>query len=65
VVGTPVVRLESLSDARVPLSISIEREELGHPVELELVVEDVTHHETKTSPIRFLTPFGTAGTSHD
>jgi cytochrome c oxidase accessory protein FixG len=62
VIGTPVVRLESLSDARVPISISIERKYLDRAIELELRVDDVTHGERRTTPIRFLAPFGSAGT---
>lgn len=58
--GKPRVTLPSLSDTRVPVSVSIDRSLLGRPVELELVVTDSFSQVTKVLPVRFLAPLGTA-----
>ncbi|MFO0594416.1 MAG: cytochrome c oxidase accessory protein CcoG [Myxococcaceae bacterium] len=55
IVGTPRVELESLTDAHVPVSISIPRKVLAGPqVELQLKVTDETNGVTKVLPVRFL-----------
>ncbi len=56
VVGTPEVELASLSDARVPISVSIDRDELARPVELTVVVEEVASGARREPRIRFLAP---------
>jgi len=57
---TPEVTLDSLADTRVPIVVSIEREELGRPVEITVVVEDAATHDTRRSAVRFLAPAGAA-----
>lgn len=59
VIGTPEIELASLTDAHVPVSVSIATKDLGNkPVELMLVVEDVTGGEVKKQPVRFIAPLG-------
>lgn len=54
VIGTPTLELASLTDARVPVVVSIERGLLGKPVELTLVVTDETNGNTREQAVRFL-----------
>ena len=55
IIGTPEVELQSLTDAHVPVSVSIARTKLqGVPVDLELVVTDQTNGLARTKTIRFL-----------
>ncbi len=54
VVGTPEVELQSLTDAHVPVSVSIARSKLQVPVELEVVVTDQTNGLSRTQKVRFL-----------
>ncbi len=57
-IATPEVELPSLADTRIPISVSIEREELAHPVELVVTVTDTGSGETIEKRFRFLAPFG-------
>ncbi len=57
VIGTPEVSLDSLADTRVPISVSIEREELARPIVLSVVIEEVGTGYTRREPVRFLAPF--------
>ena len=54
VIGTPTLELASLTDARVPVVVSIERSKLKVPVELTLVVVDQTNGTSREQKIRFL-----------
>jgi len=54
VIGTPQVELASLTDAHVPVSISIPRAQLGAPVELKLTVTDETNGVKKELRVGFL-----------
>ncbi|MBL8911741.1 MAG: cytochrome c oxidase accessory protein CcoG [Archangium sp.] len=54
IIGTPTLELASLTDAHVPVSISIPRSALTVPVELQLRVTDTTNGVSKTLPLRFL-----------
>jgi ferredoxin len=54
VIGTPQVELASLTDAHVPVSISIPRAQLGAPVELKLTVTDETNGVTTELRVGFL-----------
>jgi cytochrome c oxidase accessory protein FixG len=60
VIGTPDVELESLSDTQVPVSVSIDRKQLGTPVDLTLEVKDDASGEVRRKTIRFLAPHGIA-----
>ena len=59
IIGTPDVELQSLTDTRVPVSVSIERAALGQPVDLVLEVKDEATGEARQKTIRFLAPLGT------
>jgi cytochrome c oxidase accessory protein FixG len=54
VVGTPDLELASLTDANVPVSVSIQRSKLATPVDLVLVVKDETSGLSREQTIRFL-----------
>ena len=54
VIGTPTVELQSLTDAHVPVSVSIARTKLQTPVDLVLVVTDQTNGTSREKTIRFL-----------
>ncbi len=54
IVGTPVVELASLTDAHVPVSVSIARSLLTAPVDVVLVVTDTTHGTSREQTVRFL-----------
>jgi cytochrome c oxidase accessory protein FixG len=54
IIGTPSLELASLSDANVPVSVSIARSRLSTPVDLVLVVTDETNGLTREQTIRFL-----------
>jgi polyferredoxin len=54
IIGTPVVELASLTDAHVPVSLSVPRARLTVPVEVSLVVTDETNGTKKTLPVRVL-----------
>ena len=54
VIGTPMLELDSLTDARVPVVVSIERSRLQTPVDLTLVVTDETNGSSKEQLVRFL-----------
>ncbi|MDP2271543.1 MAG: cytochrome c oxidase accessory protein CcoG [Archangium sp.] len=54
IVGTPVVELASLTDAHVPVSVSIARSLLTAPVDVVLVVTDTTHGTVREQTVRFL-----------
>jgi cytochrome c oxidase accessory protein FixG len=56
VVGTPTLELASLSDTRVPVSVSLKREKLATPVELTVVVTDETNGLSRAQKVRFLAP---------
>ena len=56
VIGTPTLQLESLTDARVPVVISIERAKLNVPIDLTLVVTDQTNGSSREQTVRFLSP---------
>ena len=63
-VGTPTVELASLTDARVPVSVSIEKEDLGTPVVLQVRISD-TEGDHLEKPMRFLAPPGMGGKKDD
>jgi cytochrome c oxidase accessory protein FixG len=54
IIGTPAIELESLTDAHVPVSVSIARSKLQTPVDLVLVVTDHTNGTAREKTIRFL-----------
>ena len=54
VIGTPELELQSLTDAHVPVSVSIARSKLQTPVDLVLVVTDQTNGTAREKIIRFL-----------
>ncbi len=56
IVGTPDLELASLTDARVPVSVSIDRQHLAGPVELTIEVRDEGSGTVKTKTVRFLAP---------
>lgn len=56
VVGTPEVQLGSLLDARVPVSVSIDRRDLRRPVELTVEISDARSGKVKRQEVRFLAP---------
>jgi cytochrome c oxidase accessory protein FixG len=56
VIGTPDVELASLTDAQVPVSVSIARAHLGAPVDLTLEVRDDASGQRRQQTIRFLAP---------
>ena len=58
VIGTPEVELASLTDARVPVSVSIARSALGGGVELEVEIEQKESGEERKVMVRFLAPSG-------
>jgi cytochrome c oxidase accessory protein FixG len=60
VVGIPEVQLASLTDTRVPVSVSIEHTLLGKPVDLALEVQDDASGKVLRKTIRFLAPLGTS-----
>ncbi|MCB1007873.1 MAG: cytochrome c oxidase accessory protein CcoG [Acidobacteria bacterium] len=57
VVGTPEVEVPSLSDVRVPISVSIARAELSTPVELAVTIEEEGSDRRRVQAVRFLAPF--------
>ena len=57
VIGTPVVELASLADTRIPISVSIEREDLPAALELRVRISD-TQGDLIEKPMRFLAPPG-------
>ena len=54
IIGTPELELQSLTDAHVPVSVSIARSQLQTPVDLVLVVTDQTNGTSREKTIRFL-----------
>jgi len=56
VVGSPTLSVPSLHDARVNVSVSIDRQHLKTPVELKVELRDVRSGEAKVKPVRFLAP---------
>jgi hypothetical protein len=54
VVGTPKLELASLTDALVPVSISIPRAQLKTPPQLTLTVVDETNGNTRSLNVGFL-----------
>ncbi len=54
VIGTPKLELNSLTDARVPVVVSIARANLKSSVVLTLVVTDETNGITREQPVPFL-----------
>ncbi len=54
IIGTPEVELESLTDAHVPVMVSLPRTSLTQPVDLVLVVTDETNGTSREKPVRFL-----------
>jgi cytochrome c oxidase accessory protein FixG len=58
VLPTPEVHLASLADARVPISVAIERVDLASPVELVVVIEERASGESRRQTVRFLAPLG-------
>ena len=54
IVGTPTIELQSLTDAHVPVSVSIARTKLQSPVDLIVVVTDQTNGTSREKTIRFL-----------
>ncbi len=57
-IGTPDVELPSLTDAHVPVVVSIDEKLLGQHLELDVVVEDSASGFVKHQPFRFLQPSG-------
>jgi cytochrome c oxidase accessory protein FixG len=55
-VGTPDVSLGSLSDTRVPVSVSIEESALTHAVDVTLTITDSASGKQKDQLVRFLAP---------
>lgn len=56
VVGTPEVRVDSLADARVPISLSVARQELDRPFEYVVVVRASESGAVRRQSVRFLAP---------
>lgn len=56
VVATPEVTLESLTDTRVPLIISVDQAHLRAGLELTLEITDVSSGVVKRQPVRFNAP---------
>jgi cytochrome c oxidase accessory protein FixG len=56
IIGTPDLELNSLTDAHVPVMVSIERAQLKGPVDLQLQVKDETTGADKVLTVRFLAP---------
>ena len=54
VVGTPAFELASLTDAHVPVSVSLLRTAISANAEYTIVVEDETHGVVRRLPTRFL-----------
>jgi cytochrome c oxidase accessory protein FixG len=54
IIGTPEVDLASLTDAHVPVSVSIPRKSLTRPIDLVLVVTDQTNGSSREKTVRFL-----------
>jgi cytochrome c oxidase accessory protein FixG len=56
------IELESLSDQRVPVTLIVDKQNLGTPVELLLEVHDLDNEVSRVQKVRFLAPagFGTA-----
>ncbi len=56
-VGTPTIELKSLTDAHVPVMVSIPTSSLSMtPVELTLTVKDETNGSQRVIPVRFMAP---------
>jgi cytochrome c oxidase accessory protein FixG len=58
IVGTPEVQVPSLSDVRVPVSVSIESAEIKGPVDLDVQIDDDFSGQTRHQTARFLSPMG-------
>jgi polyferredoxin len=56
VIGTPDLELQSLSDTRVPVMVTIKKELVNGPIELTLEITDSSSGTTKRQPVRFLSP---------
>jgi polyferredoxin len=56
VIGSPDLELKSLTDAHVPISVSINFKDLKAPADLTLVVTDETSGYVKKIPMRFRAP---------
>jgi cytochrome c oxidase accessory protein FixG len=54
--GTPDVELASLTDQRVPVMITIDREHVKGPLELTMEITDSYSGTTKRQVVRFLSP---------
>ena len=54
IVGTPAIELQSLTDAHVPVSVSIARAKLQTPVDLLVVITDQTNGASREKTVRFL-----------
>jgi cytochrome c oxidase accessory protein FixG len=54
VIGTPEIELASLTDAHVPVLVSIPRKSLGKPIDLLLIITDLTNGATREKTVRFL-----------
>jgi polyferredoxin len=58
IIGTPDLELASLTDAHVPVMVSVDRGQLHGPVDLLLTVRDETSGVDKVLTVRFLAPPG-------
>ncbi|MFZ5446975.1 MAG: cytochrome c oxidase accessory protein CcoG [Myxococcota bacterium] len=54
VIGTPEFELASLTDAHVPVSVSIPRKSLGKPVDLKVLITDQSTGVVREKTVRFL-----------
>jgi len=58
VIGTPEIELASLTDQRVPVMVTIKKEQIKCALELTLEITDEASGVVKRQPIRFLSPMG-------
>lgn len=55
-IGTPEVELASLTDQRVPVMVTIDREHVKGPIELTMEITDSFSGTTRRQVVRFLSP---------
>lgn len=58
VIGTPELELASLTDQRVPVMVTIKKDQIKGALELTLEITDDYSGVVKRQPIRFLSPMG-------
>ncbi|MBM4781099.1 MAG: cytochrome c oxidase accessory protein CcoG [Archangiaceae bacterium] len=58
VIGTPEFELASLTDQRVPVMVTIKKDQIKGALELTLEITDDYSGTVKRQPIRFLSPMG-------